>query len=293
MCPAAAGCGGDPAMRGPLRIAAGGRGGVYFQLGTGLVRALRRSHPELRAEVLVTAASASNVELVGTGGAEVGFTQADVVVPPRRPDVSALARLHDDYLHLVVRSEAPVRSVTDLRGQRVSLGAAGSGTEVLAERVLTAARLSASEVVNVRLGVDESAAALARGSVAAFFFSGGLPVTAIAALAAVTPVRLVDLGRYVPDLRSRFGEVYAELSIPTSTYGGRPTSTVALPNYLVVSPAMSAETAYALTEVLLEQRDVLASEHPAAEQINRREAIATDPLPLHPGAVRYFQESKP
>ncbi|MFE9190980.1 TAXI family TRAP transporter solute-binding subunit [Micromonospora sp. NPDC007208] len=288
-----ASCGGTPHPRGPLRIATGGRGGVYFRLGTGLVRALRRIHPELRAEVLVTAASASNVKLVATGAAEVGFTQADVLDPRQLPAVSALARLHDDYLHLVVRTDGSLRSVSDLRGQRVSLGAQGSGTEVIAERVLTAAALPPADVVNVRLGVDESAAALASGVVSAFFFSGGLPVTAIATLAEATPVRLVSLGRYVPDLRLRFGEVYAELSIPTSIYGVEPTATVALPNYLVVSPTMPAETAYALTEVLLEQRSVLAEEHPAAEHFNRREAIDTGPLPLHSGAASYFQESKP
>jgi uncharacterized protein len=279
--------------RGQLRIATGPRGGVYFRLGEGLAQAAAREFPRLRPAVLVTAASATNVALVDGGQAEVGFTQADVLIGTGLVNPLALARLHDDYLHLVVRADSGLRSLSDLGGRRVSLGPAGSGTEVTARRLLSAVGAqTVPHLTTVALNVDAAATALAQGDIAAFFFSGGLPVTAIASLAAGVRIRLINIGQYVPLLRRTYGEVYAERGIPASTYGVEPVVTVGVPNYLVVGAAMAEETAYALTWLLMERRDTLAAAHPAAQRFNRRSAIDTAPLSLHPGAARYFRDSK-
>ncbi|MBY8871001.1 TAXI family TRAP transporter solute-binding subunit [Micromonospora sp. PLK6-60] len=288
-----AGCGGEAPRTHRVRIATGGLGGVYAELGAALTRALTDHYPELRAEVLVTSASATNLMLVHAGDAEVGFTQADILSRAGHPALFALARLYDDCLHLVVRAGDGARAVTALRGSRVSPGPAGSGTEITASRVLAAAGLRfGDDLINVPLGLDESARALAAGEISAFFFSGGLPVKAITALAGRLPVRLVSLARYLPALRQRYGEVYAERTIPRSTYEVPSVATIGVPNYLVAHARLPEEVGYALTRTLLGQRDVLAIAHPAAERINHMAAIATDPLPLHPGAARYFRDNK-
>ncbi|MFI1989659.1 TAXI family TRAP transporter solute-binding subunit [Actinoplanes sp. NPDC020271] len=279
---------------GSLRIATGGHGGVYFRLGEGLARAIREQYPGLRPEVLVTNASVSNVALVNRGAAEVGFTQADVLTGAGPADPLALARLHDDYLHLVVRADSGLHALGDLRHQRVSLGAAGSGTEISARRLLDVAGLRpGTDLIDPGLGLDDAVSALATQAVDAFFFSGGLPVAAVAALAADVRIRLIGLRRYVPALRRRYGEVYAERNIPTGVYPTAPVVTVAVPNYLVAPPGLPEPTAYAVTRLLMEEPDLLRAAHPAADRFNRRNAIVTEPLALHPGAVRYYRESKP
>lgn len=275
-----------------VRIATGGPGGVYSRLGAALTRILKEDYPRLRPEFLITTASAANLRLIRAGAAEVAFTQADILIDRDPPPLQGLARLYDDCLHLVVRA-GEARGVTDLRGHRVSPGSPGSGTEVTATRLLSAAGMRlGQDLVSVRMGVDESARALIAGDISGFFFSGGLPVDAIAVLAATMPIRLLDLGRYLPKLRAEYGEVYAERTVPRSAYRVDSISTVGVPNYLVAGAELPEETAYALTRTLLGRRDLLSVAHPAAERVNHMAAIATHPLPLHPGAARYFRESK-
>src|SRR5262249_53010313 len=131
------------------------------------------------------------------------------------------------------------------------------------------------------------------GRLDAMFFSGGIPTEAIATLAARVPIALVDLAGYAQLLRHRYGEVYLERTIPPSTYGlGAPTVTAGVADYLVVSPTMPEPLAYWLVRALFEHRDMLATFHQEARRLDRVAAIGTYPLPLHPGAARYYWEAK-
>jgi TRAP transporter TAXI family solute receptor len=107
------------------------------------------------------------------------------------------------------------------------------------------------------------------------------------------PIRLIDIADYVGPLKKRYQAFYEERTILASTYGlAGSVRTIGVPNFLVVNASMPADRAYALTRMLFTQRDALALVHPEALHLNRRSAIATDPLPLHPGAARYYRESK-
>src|SRR5688572_12299228 len=163
---------------GQLRIATGSTGGVYFIYGRGIAEAVRRRIPELRPTVLETAASAQNLRMVATGEAEIGFTQADTAAEAVASGsrVVALARLYDDYLHLVVRKDSTITKLADLAGKRVSIGARESGTVVTTRRLLGLDTGLDTGIQEHLLGLDDSAAALEAGTIDAFFFSGGLPV---------------------------------------------------------------------------------------------------------------------
>jgi uncharacterized protein len=287
---------------GPLRIATGSPGGVYFSYGQGIADAVRGRLPELTPSVLETAASAENLRLVATGGAEIGFAQADTAADAVATGsrVVALARLYDDYLHLVVRRDSAITRLTDLGGRRVSIGAPESGTIGTTRRLLRAEELDpdspvppANAIQFHRLNLDDSAAALEAGTIDAFFFSGGLPVRRVVELAMRVELRLVPIGQYAADLRDEYGQFYVEHTVPASTYGLPPASTIGIPNYLVVSADMPAATGYALTRTLFAEREALANVHPVAARLNSREAIFTYPLALHPGAERWFREDKP
>jgi uncharacterized protein len=290
-----AGCRDDPGEAVEIRIATGSPTAVYYAFGQSLATILNRELPGVRASVVITAASAENVRLVSTGAAELGFTQADVLPtsPTQSPSVDAVARVYDDQLHLVTTDGGPVRTVGDLRGRRVSVGAAGSGTEITATRLLEVARLGGDAVRRERLGLDDSVTALRSGRIDAFFFSGGLPVRGIGELAGRSATRIVDLGEWTEPLRARYGQVYVSRDIPRSVYGMNPVTTVADPNYLIVRADLPEPLVRDVTRLLMERRAELGAAHPAAGRMSPRSAIATAPLPLHPGAAAWYRAAKP
>ncbi|PZG01444.1 TAXI family TRAP transporter solute-binding subunit [Micromonospora deserti] len=293
--PGLAGCRDSPGPPVQIRIATGSPTAVYHAFGQSLATILNRELPGVHASVVVTAASAENVRLVGDGAAELGFTQADVLpaAPAAHPSVAAVARVYDDLLHLVTTAGGPVRTLADLRGRRVSVGAAGSGTEITASRLLEVARLGGAEVRRHRLGLDDSVAALRAGRIDAFFFSGGLPVRAVEELAAGSATRIVDLGGWTEPLRASNPEVYVSRDIPRSVYGTDPVTTVANPNFLIVRAELPERLIREVTRLLMERREELAAAHPAAGRMSPRSAIATAPLPLHPGAAAWYRAAKP
>ncbi|MBQ1075079.1 TAXI family TRAP transporter solute-binding subunit [Micromonospora sp. C31] len=283
----------DPPVR--IRIATGSPTAVYHAFGQSLATVLNRELPGVQASVVVTAASAENVRLVGAGEAELGFTQADVLpaAPAAHPSVAAVARVYDDLLHLVTTAGGPVRTLADLRGRRVSVGAPGSGTEITAIRLLEVARLGGGRVRQERLGLDDSVAALRAGTIDAFFFSGGLPVRAVEQLTDGSATRIVDLGEWTGPLRESNPEVYVSRDIPRSVYGTDPVTTVANPNFLIVRADLPTRLIREVTRLLMERRQELAAAHPAAGRMSPRSAIATAPLPLHPGAADWYRAAKP
>ncbi|MDB1088979.1 TAXI family TRAP transporter solute-binding subunit [Streptomyces sp. ACA25] len=284
-----------------LRIATGGPGGVYYEYGQGIAEAVRTHLPGLEPEVLATAASLDNVRMILGGEAEVAFSLADSVAlavagePPfEEPQpVRTLARLYDNYVHLVVASDSDINSLADLRGHPVSTGAEGSGTELIVDRLLELAGIDpGTDLARQRLNIDGSASALASGELSAFFFSSGLPAGAIHALADAGRIRLIDLSREVTPMRERYGELYTERSIPQSVYGLPATGTIGVPNYLVVGADLDDDLARALTGLLFTARDELAEAHPEARRLNLRAAYSTYPAELHPGAVQYYRETR-
>ncbi|WP_371502805.1 TAXI family TRAP transporter solute-binding subunit [Kitasatospora sp. NBC_00374] len=282
--------------RGALRLAAGPEGGPYETFGRRLADEVHRTHSGLSVQVLSTAASVQNLRLIGEGRAELGLTLADSAADaiagraafPHPVPTAAIARLYLNYLHLVVPAGSPVLTPDQLTGRTVSLGAAESGTSVMAERVLAAAGVSG--IAARQLGLPESVAALRAGQLDAFFWSGGVPTSAIAQLAEQTAIRLVPLDAYEPVLRRAYGPVYESVSIPAGAYGRRgPTRTVGTPSYLVCATALDAGTVRAVTEVLFRRRDSLQVPDAPGSRLDERYAVSTGTVPLHPGAAGYYR----
>jgi TRAP transporter TAXI family solute receptor len=291
-----------PGWTGPLRIATGGTKGVYYAYGSAFADEVHRAMPHVRPVVVVTTGSVENLRLLAAHQADVAFAAADAAAQalagrapfPAPLAVAAIARAYDDYLHLVVPLESDVDGVHRLAGRRVSLGPVGSGTALMAERLLDAAGLPSRTVKVSRLGINESVAALRAGELDAFFWSGGLPTSGVAELAAERPIRLVTLGRHAPPLRQRFGAVYRTGSVPAGVYGLRErVSTIAVPNVLACRADADRDGVRALTRALFAGRDVLARRVRQAEALDERSAIATFPLALHPGAQDHYRAVKP
>ena len=287
-----------------VSIATGGTGGVYYPYGGGLAKVLNDNLPGVRATAEVTAASVDNLKLIRDGGADIAFVLADTLADAvagrgafegRPVAARSLAVLYSNYTHLVALSSSGVRAVADLRGQVVSTGSPGSGTEVIATRVLRAAGLDPDrDVTRQGLGASESAGALKDGKIAAFFFSGGLPTAAVQDLAH-TPgisIRLIPTSEVVPALQREYGPLYFALEVPAAAYRGQDAAigVVGVANVLVVNASMPEALAYDITRLLFEKRSELASIHPEARRLALETASVANPAPFHPGAMKLYRE---
>ncbi|GGP40811.1 TAXI family TRAP transporter solute-binding subunit [Saccharothrix coeruleofusca] len=281
-----------------LTVAAGVRGGVYHQLSTALAEAWAADPGVERPQVAETRGSVDNLTRLRTGQAQVGFSAADAADdelarsgPGHR--LYALARMHDDYLQLIVRDDVQATKLADLRGKRVSIGAVDSGVILIAQRLLESAGLSTGDLQARHLDPNDSAEAMRRGELDAFFWSGGVPTHAVTELAETVPVRMLDLGDVLPDLRDRY-PIYGSATLPASAYQlpGGPITTLVVRNFLLVTDQMSAEVAEALLRGLFRAQPALVAANPVARSIEVRSAIETTPVELHPGAVRYYRDVK-
>jgi TRAP transporter TAXI family solute receptor len=280
-----------------LFIATGFKTGVYFRLGTTLSAEWGMQLGVEQRRVVETNGSIENIERLRSGDVDVAFSAADVAIDqgarpgPRRP--RALARIYDDYLHIAVRAGSSIAKVSDLAGKRVSIGAKDSGVEVIAERVLElAAPDMTGPPITRDFGLATSSQALLDGTIDAFFWSGGLPTEEIANLAQRVPLRLLDLGDLMPKIRAKYS-YYGAAAIPVSAYKlPGPVTTLVVSNFLLVTDAMSPDTAAALTQGIFEAQPKLAAANSAAASIDLRSAIETRPVPLHEGALRYYRDNK-
>ncbi|MDQ7802361.1 TAXI family TRAP transporter solute-binding subunit [Amycolatopsis sp. A133] len=276
-----------------LRIAAGNSGGVYYKLAQTLAGAWQTGLDIDRPQVLQTQGSPDNVDKVLTRQADVAFVAADVAADryQARRDFAALARIHDDYLHIVVRADSDIRSVSQLSGHRIAIGSPQSGVEYIAEWLLLALGLRDSVGTTTR-GLDDSVVALRNHEVDAFFWSGGLPTPKLLEPENRGRLRLLDLADVLPKVQA-LSPVYSTATIPASTYDQLlPVTTLVVPNFLVVPKSMPDDVAEALVRGLFDARPRLALANPAALSIDVHPGIETQPVPLHPGALRYYRAQK-
>ncbi len=302
----AGGCGGEeeqPLPAGDMRIATGLDGGVYRLYGRSLAKVVTRHLKPLRATALTTDGSVENLQLLDRRQAEMGFTLADTAGPAQEGTspfsapvaLAALARLYDDYVQVIARAGSGWSSVKDLARKRISIGAPRSGTALTARRVLKLPQLGLRGARAPRIStlpLQDSADALAAGDIDAFFWSGGLPTDAVAQLRKEVAITLLDLPSGTA--AGLDPNLFTETQIPRRVYGGKsPVRTVAAANLLVVRRDMPEETAFRLTRLLFEHHREFEGAHDEARRLNLRKAIATYPLDLHPGAERYYRQSRP
>lgn len=282
-----------------LRFATGPAGGPYNAFGQALAKAVAASDHRLEVVPVTTSASVDNLRKLDDGAAELALAMADVAEDAvlgresfsRPVPVTALARVYVNYTHLVVPADGPVRSVKDLAGRPVAAGAAESGAQVVAARLLRAAGLTGERSVRaLRLGLAESVKALREGTVDALAWSGGVPTPALAALAREVPLRFLALDGYVGALRGTYGPVYTAVTLPTGAYGLRePVGTIGVGNYLTARADVPERAVRELLQVVFDQWRVLLREVTAGARLEPRFAISTGRVPLHPGAAAYYR----
>lgn len=291
---------------GEVSFSTGVRTGVYERYGDLLQTAVGRDLPDVDMDLLHSEGSQMNVERVARGTADFTIAAADAVADYRREGrpgwqrLRGCARLYDDYVQLVVKRGSTVVRASDLRGKRVAVGQRGSGVRLITERVLKAAGLDPEkDLETVDLGIDRAPKELEEGRIDAFFWSGGLPTRSVRDLSKRHDVRLVDLGKLVPELHRQGGasRYYRAAVMPADAYPeaqrNSAVSTLAVANLLVTTDRADPELTERLTRTVIDSRDHIGATVHAAQLVDLRTAIYTDPLELHEGARRYYRSVKP
>lgn len=286
-----------------LSISTGGTGGVYYPLGGGMASILTKFVPNWAVTAEVTGASVDNMKLINVGKTDVGFSMVDTaweayVGIDKFKDVKVPARtlmvLYPNRTQVVTVEGTGINTMQDLKGKRISVGSPGSGTEILALRLLEAYGLT-NDVKRERLSVAESVNAIKDRKIDAFFWSGGLPTAAITDLAATpgTRIKFLDHADATEALNKKFGPLYVRDQIPAKTYPGQDKAAQILSvwNILAVNEKMPESTAYTIVKTLFEHKPDLVATHKEADNILLENQNAShSPLPFHPGAIRYFTE---
>ncbi|PSL55120.1 hypothetical protein B0I31_10577 [Saccharothrix carnea] len=284
------------AADGRITIATGNSGGVYYVVGGGLAK-LISDNTKLKATAAETGASVQNIQQLVAGDYDVAFSLADTAADAvagkgafdgKPQQVQALTRLYPNYTQVLVRADSGIDSIADMRGKRISTGSPKSGTEVIAQRLLTAAGLNPeTDVQAQRLDLAKTADGMKDGSIDGLVWSGGLPTAQITDITTSLKdqVKFIDITPQLDALK-KINEVYDRGVIPAATYG-QPADvpTVAVPNVLLVRNDFPEGDACALTKLIFDKKSDLEAVHPAAKDIVKEKAGMTDPVPLHPGSL--------
>ncbi len=287
-----------------LSIGTGGTGGVYYALGGGLAKILTDKLPDTQVTAEVTGASIDNLKFIRAGKMDIGFTMADSAsdavqgvekFKDNKVAVRTIAALYPNHVHVVTTANTGINTLSDLKGKRLSTGAPGSGTEVVALRMLEALGFDKDkDVTRDRLSVNESVDALKDGKIDAFIWAGGLPTAAVTDLATTpgTKIKLLDHAEVADVMNKKYGQLYTKGSIPAKVYPGqdKAVSNVQVWNLLVVDAKMSEDLAYQITKTLFDGLPDLVRVHQEASNISLKHQGSASPIPYHPGAKKYFKE---
>ena len=284
-----------------LNIVTGGTGGVYIVYGAGLADMLSK-RMKVAASAQTTPASVDNMKLIRDGKADLAFTLADTAfdaingknrfAPPEvKADAKTIAVMYSNYMHIVAKASAGINTVGDLKGKRVSIGAAGSGTETKGIRILEAFGLDATKDIQPqRLNAQDSADALRDGKIDAFFFDGGLPTSAVTDIANSTPIKLLDQTEAIAKMNAKYGNFYFAAKIPKGTYKNDvDIVTAGVANLLVVPSSFDPAFVKAILTAMFDNQPDLVLVHPEAKNLKLDTATLGSPIDFHPGAIDFYK----
>lgn len=284
-----------------VNILTGGTAGVYYPLGVAISKVLTDKVPGTRPSVQATKGSVENLNLIQGGKGEVAFTlgdslaaavagSADAGFKGPLDKVQTIGAIYPNYVQVVASQESGIKTLADLKGKRLSVGAPKSGTELNARAILSAAGMSYDDLGKVEyLDFAQSVELMKNRQLDATLQSAGLGVASIRDLAASVPIVVIAVPAEVTE---KMGQPFFSATIPANTYEGQgeDVTTVAVPNFLVTRADLQEDLVYKITQAIYDNLPELQAAHAAAKGIALDKAAKGSPAPLHPGAAKYFTE---
>jgi TRAP transporter TAXI family solute receptor len=287
--------------QGFINVLTGGTSGVYYPLGVAIGKIFSEKIPNVKTQVQATKASVENLVLLQRGSGELAFTLGDSLKAAWDGDEEAgfktkldklrtIGAIYPNYIQIVATAESGIKTLADLKGKSLSVGAPKSGTELNSRAILSAAGMTYKDLGKVEyLPFAESVDLMKNRQLNATLQSAGLGVASLKDLSASGEISVVAVPKEIVD---KIGPPFVAATIPANTYTGqdKDVPTAAVVNYLVTSSAVSDDLAYQMTKLIFESLPELANSHVAGKEIKLQTAASGSPVPLHPGAIRYYKE---
>ncbi|MGH6714170.1 MAG: TAXI family TRAP transporter solute-binding subunit [Bradyrhizobium sp.] len=284
-----------------INVLTGGTSGVYYPLGVAISKIYGDKIPNVKTQVQATKASVENLILLQQGRGEIAFTLGDSLKAAWEGDEEAgfkikldklrtIGAIYPNYIQIVATAESGIKTLADLKGKSLSVGAPKSGTELNSRAILAAAGMTYKDMGKVEyLPFAESVDLMKNRQLNATLQSAGLGVASLKDLSTSTEITVVSVPKATVD---KIGPPFVSVNIPANTYTGqdKDVPTAAVVNYLVTSSAVSDDLVYQMTRLIFESLPELANAHAAGKEIKLDKAADGSPVPLHPGAIRYYKE---
>ena len=287
-----------------VTIGTGGTAGTYYPLGGAMAEIWNKNIAKMNATAQATGASAANINLLADGKVDVVIIQNDVgfyalngvelFKDKPNKDLRGMASLYNETVQLVALESSGIKTAYDLKGKKVSVGAAGSGVEANARQILEAAGLSYADIKVQYLSFAESASNLKDGNIDAAFTTGGYPIAAIQDLAISKKTVLVPVDKALLDKLMSKWSFYAPTTVPANTYNGITVATpsVAVKSMLAVSAKLDPALVYEMLKTMFANGPRLVAAHSQGANIKLSTALEGMSLPLHAGAEKFYKENK-
>src|ERR1700744_859142 len=284
-----------------INVLTGGTSGVYYPLGVAIGKIFSDKIPNVKTQVQATKASVENLILLQQGRGEIAFALGDSLKAAWDGDEEAgfkskldklrtIGAIYPNYIQIVATADSGIKTLADLKGKSLSVGAPKSGTELNSRAILAAAGLSYKDLGKVEyLPFAESVDLMKNRQLDATLQSAGLGVASLKDLSTSAEITVVAVPNEIVD---KIGPPFVSTIIPANTYTGqdKDVPTAAVINYLVTSSDVSDDVAYQMTKLIFESLPELANAHVAGKEVKLETAAIGSPIPLHPGAIRYYRE---
>lgn len=284
-----------------INILTSGTGGVYYPLGGALSNIFAAKIPGTRPSVQSTKGSVENLNMLQQGRGEVALTIGNTLALAWAGDAEAgfkskvdrvrgMAALYPAYIQIIATRESGIKTIGDLKGKRLAVGPKGGGNEINSRQLLRAAGINYENLGKVVfLPYVEGVDLMRNRQLDAAFTSTGLGTPALRDFANSFSITVVEIPVGVVD---KVGAPFVKGVIPKGTYKGQETDvhTATVLNYLVTRADMPADLVYSMTKVVFDSTAELSTIHPALAGIALERALDGMPIPLHPGAAKFFRE---
>lgn len=284
-----------------ISIGTGGTGGIYYPYGGGVAEIWSKHVKGVKAVAEVTGASVENVKLAHKGETVIGEVMGDVAVAgyngqaafkDKKYDILSMAIMYPNLLQVVALKKSGITNIEDVKGRNISTGSPGSGTNFMAEAVLTALNIPLTAFTDSRLSFTESANALRDGTIDIGVWSVGPGTSSILDLATTHDITILP---FTPEQTQKIlaaKDTYAGVDLAGGIYRGVDANvpTIGVWNVMICQKSLDTELVYQLSKALFENNAYLKKIHPSAAYTTPENTVKYSSIPLHPGTIKYLKE---
>lgn len=292
----------DAQQKQRIVVATGGTGGVYYPYGGTLAEIINQKVPNVKATAEVTGASVENIRLVAKKDVTFALAMNDTVYQAYTGDgkfkghkvdsIRTVFQMYPHVYHIVTLEKYPAKKISDLKGKKVSVGAPGSGTEYKTNLILPLLGVKYSDMKVYRLSFSENSTQLKDGIIDVGIWDVAPPTSSVIDLSTTHRLRFIPFTKEEVDKVVKTYPFYGSITLPKNTYKGQTEEvlSVSVWNSVVCHKDTPEDLVYKVTKAVFENQKTLVNTHKIAEYTTPKASAQNSPIPIHPGALKYYKE---